>query len=209
VLVIAAVVAIGVVAFFVLTNKKTPAPPQPVAIGSAVPVVEPPPIVVDAAVPDAAVQKIETPPPPPPEKTTCKVEVSSVPPGAELSIDNNVVGTAPATLDLPCNARAEITAKKAKWGQAVRAVTPTADMKLAIKIAAPQFALKVTSTPSGATVTINGKASGITPTTVKVPFGGASITVAKDGYTPDTQKVAPKTNNTSLVVALKKKQKLR
>ena len=153
-----------------------------------------PPVAVDAGVAAPA---------------TCSVDVTSSPVGAELSIDKTVVGTAPATLQLPCGVATKIFAKKDKWGSATKAFTASATAtKLTIKIPAPLFQLKVTSIPSGATITIAGKVVGITPTTIKVPaFAGSTITLSKDSYAPDTQRVTAKQNNATHMVTLKHVQK--
>jgi PEGA domain len=136
---------------------------------------------------------------------TCNVDVTTSPSGAELSIDKTVVGTAPTTLQLPCGVATKILAKKDKWGSATKAFTASATAtKLTIKIPPPLFQLKVTSIPSGATITIAGKVVGITPTTIKVPaFAGSTITLTKDSYAPDTQKVTAKQNNATHMVTLK------
>jgi PEGA domain len=62
----------------------------------------------------------------------------------------------------------------------------------------------VTSIPAGATITIGGKVVGITPTSIKVTaFASTMITLTKDGYTPDTQKIALRQNNAAHHVVLK------
>jgi PEGA domain len=136
----------------------------------------------------------------------CNVEVSTTPTGAEISLDKTtVVGTSPATIPMPCGVETKIYVKKAKYGNAMKAFTATADAtKVAIKIAAPIFQLKVTSMPEGATITIAGKVVGITPTSIKVTaFTSTMITLTKDGYTPDTQKIAPRVNNAAHHVVMK------
>ena len=136
----------------------------------------------------------------------CNVEVSTTPTGAEISLDKTtVVGTSPATIQMPCGVETKIYIKKAKFGSTMKAFTATADAtKVAIKIAAPIFQLKVTSMPEGATITIAGKVVGITPTSIKVTaFASTMITLTKDGYTPDTQKIAPRQNNAAHQVVLK------
>ena len=141
---------------------------------------------------------------------TCTVEITSVPSAAEVALDNtrdHVLGTTPTTVELPCGAETKLYLRKAKYVSAVKAVTATAEnTKLrVIKLSRPSFALKVTSSPAGATITVGGKSLGVTPTTVKLPaFDAAAITVAKDGYTSDTQRVAIKTNNGAHHVVLKK-----
>ena len=81
---------------------------------------------------------------------------------------------------------------------------PIASVTALVKLGVTMFSLKVTSTPSGATITIAGKSAGVTPTTVKVPSGVSTITLSKPGYAPDTEKVTAKANGQSHHVTLKK-----
>ncbi|CAN5662329.1 hypothetical protein BH11MYX1_BH11MYX1_29710 [soil metagenome] len=152
---------------------------------------------------DAAVAVVETPP----AKTTCNVDITTVPAGADIMLDNvTVLGTAPATIPMPCGVAQKISVRKAKYGSATRTFTASVtETKLTIRIAAPMLQIKVTSVPAGATITVGGKVIGITPTTVRVLGGGAtSITLSKDGFAPDTQKIAPRQNNATHHVVLKR-----
>ena len=164
-------------------------------------------VVVDAGV--AAIQPtpVQTPTPTPTVATTCNVDVTTVPAGADIMLDNaTVLGTSPATIPMPCGVAQKVSVKKAKYGSAVKAFTASATAtKLTIRIPPPMFSLKVTSLPPGATITVGGKVVGITPTTVRVLAGGTtSITLSKDGYTADTQKIAPRQNNGTHHVILKR-----
>ncbi|MEO8845088.1 MAG: PEGA domain-containing protein [Kofleriaceae bacterium] len=137
----------------------------------------------------------------------CNVEVTTNPSGADISLDKTtVLGTSPATIQVPCGAETKIYVKKAKFGSAVRAFTATADAaKVAIRIAAPVFQVKVTSSPSGATITIAGKVVGITPTSIRVTaYASTTITLTKDNYVPDSQKIAPRQNSAAHHVVLKR-----
>jgi hypothetical protein len=145
-------------------------------------------------------------------ETTCNVAITSVPAGAEILLDNvTVLGTAPATIPMPCGVAQKVSVRKAKYGSATKAFTASSTAtQLTIKIPPPLLQIKVTSVPAGATITVGGKVVGITPTTVKVLAGGAtSITLSKDGFAPDTQKIAPRQNNATHHVALKRTIKTR
>jgi hypothetical protein len=200
--VIAAGLAVAAaVTVIMLTGGKHATPTQTQRSGSgssvvalAVPVdaavMAPPPALVDAG---------------PPAPQLCSVDVTSSPSGAEIAIDQTVLGTSPATIQLPCGVESKLIIRKAKYGSVQRSFTATAEAtKLAVKIAAPVFSLKVTSLPEGATITVGGKMVGITPTTIKVLASSPTmITLTKDGYSPDTQKIAPRQNNVTHYVALK------
>jgi hypothetical protein len=71
----------------------------------------------------------------------------------------------------------------------------------------PVFSLRVSSSPMGASITVNGKAMGATPTLIKLPgFEPATIVFAKDGFDPDTERVTPRQNNALVNAKLKKKK---
>jgi hypothetical protein len=153
---------------------------------------------------------VETPSPPvdaaPPAPQVCNVDITTSPTGAELSLeDKTVLGTSPATVPLPCGVETKIYAKKVRYGSTAKTFTASADnTKLALRIAAPMFQIKVTSVPTGATIMIGNRVVGITPTTVKVQaFGSTTITLSKDGYTSDIEKIAPRANNAAHHVILK------
>jgi hypothetical protein len=162
---------------------------------------------------DAAV--VEAPPiDAAPVAQTCAVDVTSVPTGADVTIESSAVGTTPVTLQLPCGVETKLTFKKGKLAAVTKAITPSADNHaLQARFATPMFSVKVTSMPPGATITVRGKVLGITPTTVKLPaFASTSITLSKDGFQADTETIAPRTNNATHFVTLKKAsrpQKLR
>ncbi|HUS27803.1 MAG TPA: PEGA domain-containing protein [Kofleriaceae bacterium] len=145
--------------------------------------------------------------PPPPHDGPCKVDVSSVPTGADIYLAKAKVGTTPFSLELPCGTAATLTLKKARFLATDRTFTPSAVKanKITIKLGKTMFSLKVTSNPSGATITIGGKSAGVTPTTVKVAaFESSAITLSKPGFATDTQRVTPKQNGQAHHVVLKK-----
>jgi len=142
-----------------------------------------------------------------PEPGTCSVDVSSVPTGAEIVIDQtNVIGTTPQKVTLPCGAQVELLIRKARLLPMTRTVTPTPEgAKLKVALAKPTFLVKVSSTPAGATITMNGKSLGVTPTTIKIPaFDASALTITKDGYATETETVTPKANGSAVHTALKK-----
>jgi hypothetical protein len=81
---------------------------------------------------------------------------------------------------------------------------------LKVSLAKLTFSVKVSTQPAGATITINGKSAGVTPTAIKLPaFETSTLQLTKDGYTAETEKVTPKQNNQTVHVNLKKKPKNR
>jgi hypothetical protein len=135
------------------------------------------------------------------------VEVTSNPPGAEVVLDTTVLGVTPAQLPLPCDAPVKLLVRKATYVAQQRAVTPAHDGsdKLKIALVHVSYSVKVSSSPPGATITMNGKSLGTTPATIKLPaFEAATLMVAKDGFSTETEHVTPKTNNTTVHSILKK-----
>jgi hypothetical protein len=145
--------------------------------------------------------------PAPQAALTCFANVTSQPSGAEIVIDDtNVLGTTPQKIELPCGGPTELVIRKARMVAATRTVTPTPDgVTVRVALAKLTFLVKVSSTPAGATVTVNGKQLGVTPTTVKVPaFEPSILAIAKDGYAPETEKVTPKTSGVAVHTVLQR-----
>jgi hypothetical protein len=99
----------------------------------------------------------------------------------------------------------EIAIRKARLVTATRKITPTTQgAKLKVALAKPTFLVKVSSTPPGATITLNGRSLGVTPTTVKVPaFESSALMIVKDGYATDTELVAPRANGITVHAELR------
>ena len=174
------------------------APPSDAAKAMVAPPSDAAKVVVAPPV-DAAVAS-ETP-------TDCKVAVSSVPGGAEIVIGKDVVGATPASLTLPCGLEAKLVVRKARFVSQTRLVTPKATGGKPVKVILTKvtFSVKVSSTPSGASITVGTKAMGFTPNMVKLPaFELSTLKLAKDGFAPDIQKITPKQNNQTVHSTLKK-----
>gem|GEM_PF-2301730 len=191
--------------------RPAPAPPAPVV---------PPHVPAGAAIPASPAEVPADPPAnpaaePAPATTTpvtvapgtCYADVSSQPPGAEIVLGaGHVVGTTPQKITLPCGDKVELTIRKGRLVPASRSVTPTAEgAPVRVALGKQMVQVKVSSLPMGATITLNGKSLGVTPTTIRLPaLETSSLTLAKDGYATDTQKVTPKANGVSLHATLRK-----
>ena len=148
----------------------------------------------------------------PADAAACFADVSSVPTGAEIVIDQTtVIGTTPQTVALPCGAEVELVVRKARLLPVSRTVTPTpAGVKVRVALAKQSFLVKVSSKPEGATIMLNGKPLGVTPTTVKVPaFESSTLIIAKAGYETEAEKIAPKASDTSVRVQLRRLDRTR
>ena len=102
---------------------------------------------------------------------------------------------------------AKLVIRKARYAPISRMVTPKADTGKPVRVVLQRvtFAIKVSSTPAGATIRLGRKMLGVTPTTIKLPgFETTTIRIAKEGYTAETEKVTPKQNNQAIQITLKK-----
>lgn len=205
---------IGIVLLVVLAKKPDDAGTGSNPVGSNPPKVDPPvgsggavALAVDAAVEvappaDAAVEVVQAP------VVECSVDVTSAPAGAEILRDKTeLLGTTPAKLALPCDVEVKLTLRKARYASSTRQVVPKQrGTKVRVALAKHTFSVKVSSLPPGATVMVNGKSLGVTPTNVKLPaFEMSTLILTKDGYLPETQKITPKQNHMAVQAQLKKK----
>src|SRR6185436_15277861 len=132
---------------------------------------------------------------------------ASAPAGAEVVDDKGeVIATTPAKLTFPCDAELKLTFRKARFLPVERAYTPTAEGKpLKVALARPSIALRVSSSPPGATVTTDGRPQGVTPTILRVPLNEpVTLSLSKEGYATETQRITPKQNNQAVQVTLKR-----
>jgi hypothetical protein len=166
-------------------------------------------IVTPATPVDATVEEAQ-PPDAAPEiasATECTVDLASAPTGAEVVLDKAVLGTTPMTATLPCGVESRLTFKKSRFVTATRGVTPKSEGQKPLRVALARvtFTVKVSSSPAGATILRGKRSLGITPAAVKLPaFETSTLTIKKDGYQTDTQRITPKTNNLSISSSLKR-----
>jgi hypothetical protein len=140
--------------------------------------------------------------------TRCSVDLTSVPTGAQIVLDDNTIaGSTPATVEVPCGAETKLTLKKLRYLNTVKTVTANEEnTKLdPVKLGRAQLSVKVTSTPPGAAITVGGRSMGVTPTMIKLPaFETSHITLTKDGYATESEPFVPKVNGAPLHVTLKR-----
>ena len=134
----------------------------------------------------------------------CRVTVTSSPAGSMVEVDDQPLGPSPITVAGPC-ARRKIDVKHPRYALGTRWVTLSAGKpeSIDIALARPTHSVTVTSTPSGATVSIAGRRAGTTPTAVKVMgFTGVTLTVEKSGFKTVNQKLYSKVDGDKLTVKL-------
>lgn len=124
-----------------------------------------------------------------PASVPATLKVSSVPDGAEVRVDQEVVGHTPFEGTIspgPHTVEWRLEGFEAGKQQKVRAangqtVTAHAQLK-AIKVAPAMTELTLTSVPAGARVKVDGKPRGVTPANLRVPPGPHSLELALAGF---------------------------
>ena len=127
--------------------------------------------------------------------------------GVEVLRDKEVLGITPTKVMLVCDVETKLSFRKARFVTTTRVITPKPDVvkPLKINLAKVTFTVKVSSSPTGATILLGSRSLGVTPATVKLPaFETSTLKFQKEGYAPDTQKITPKQNNLSVGATLKK-----
>jgi hypothetical protein len=163
--------------------------------GSTAPPPAPPP---SANVAPAAVAP-EAPVPEAP--ATCKVSFTSSPETVDVVLGGEVLGTTPFEHEGSCDAYA-VTFQREKYQSQTLEVAAGAS-SLEVRLERPQFKVKVTSRPSGATVKVGGESVGKTPVTIKLPgFETTSLELVRGGVTT-TQRVYPGKSGHKVDVKLK------
>ena len=84
-------------------------------------------------------------------------------------------------------------------------MTPAAGKpeSLEVSLVRPTHALTVVTTPPGATISIEGRRAGTSPTVVKIMgFHGVKVTIEKPGYKTVTQRVYSKKAQDRLSIRL-------
>ena len=205
-------VLIGIVLLVILGRGKATQPTVAPAVKAPVAAPTPPgktpsPSAAEVAPPIDAGAAI-APSPTAVAEATCVLDVVTAPPGAEVFLEGNqIVGPSPTKVTLPCGVAAKISARKKLFQTATRVIKPAHDAKKPVKLVLSRitFAVKVSSVPAGATITHGAKVLGVTPTNVRLnAFEPATLTIKKDGYAPETQKITPKQNNQTVHATLKR-----
>jgi len=141
----------------------------------------------------------------PPAAGDCFADVSSAPTGAEIVLgENNVIGTTPKDVVLPCGKPVDLLIRKNRHVPVLKTITPTPEgAKLRVTLAKQTFQVRVSSTPPGATITLAGRSLGVTPALVNVPaFELSVLALTKEGYAIATEKVVANSSGLSFHTTL-------
>lgn len=183
------------------------APPSDPAVGSAATVAKAPETAQPSPEADPAPETPSDPNAPPVVGNgPCRVTVTSSPAGSIVTLDDQAYGPSPITIDGPC-AKRRVDIKHPRYALGTKWVTLEAGKPSTVDVALarPTHTVTVTSTPSGATVSIAGRPAGTTPTAVKVMgFTGVTLTFEKRGFKTATEKLYSKVDNDRVSVKLVK-----
>jgi hypothetical protein len=143
----------------------------------------------------------------PPVEGDCTAKVSSSPSGADVFIGGKPRGKTPVTLSLPCSSQ-QLSIKMNRYETYNKRLRMSSrkPTKVSARLKRPMFTVKVSSVPSGATISVGGKKAGKTPSQVKVPgYDSTTITLFKDGYVTASERVTAKQNGTAIKMTLRRR----
>lgn len=118
--------------------------------------------------------------------------VRTTPEGADIQVEGADRGKTPLLLtDLPIGKYRLSAAANGFVSKSVEVTVETRTPQLVkIDLASDSATLRVNSTPTGATVVVNGLTKGVTPCSVeRILAGESTVSVTLEGYTPFVQKV--------------------
>jgi hypothetical protein len=136
----------------------------------------------------------------------CTLVVEATPAGSIVHLDDVPVGPSPITLATSCT-RHKIELKHPRYQNATKFVVlkEGAPQSLVTSLHRPTHALTVTSQPQGATVYIDGRRAGTTPTALNVMgFSTIRLEIKKSGYAPVSQSLYSKVPQDKVDVKLTK-----
>lgn len=138
-------------------------------------------------------------PPPWPGPAEPVLTITSTPPDQDVVVDGMVAGKSPLTLPVPAGDHLVEVGPKAQKVACARGVPCPVTVDIP-----PMPQLKVTSTPDGATVKVDGQPRGTTPWSGGLPAGKHALVVELDGHGPVQKTVTlPPTGELLEAVTLK------
>jgi hypothetical protein len=135
----------------------------------------------------------------------CLLQVASVPEGSEVVIAGSVRGVTPAKIKLPCG-QTTFTLRRPRYQSITKTLRVEKKTSFTGKLERPVFPLKISSSPTGATVTIDGKKVGKTPITASVAGHRALvISISKTGFETASQTITVRQSGSTVRLDLAKK----
>jgi hypothetical protein len=133
-------------------------------------------------------------------QATGSISVYSTPSGASVYLDGSYKGTTPKTITGVSAGAHTIKLVKSGYNDEVRnllSVKAGKTFSIYVDLLQASGSIFVYSTPSGASVYLDGSPKGMTPKTLRgVPAGSHTIKLSKSGYRDDTRKISVKAGET-------------
>lgn len=128
------------------------------------------------------------------EPANARLQVRSIPSGANVTVNGNYRGQSPITLALSPDTDYDIGLSKAGYGSAVRQVrlAAAASQELLVDMTARTGTVTVSAQPADATILVNGQARAEGSATLELPAAPHRIEVRKDGYQTFSRDVTPR-----------------
>lgn len=125
--------------------------------------------------------------------------ITSSPDGAQVQLDNAVMGITPQSIDSISPGVHNVTVSKAGYAPETRSVTVAARNRanLLVRLTPVRGSLTITGSPSGATIYMDGRNTGrVTPAELILDPGQHSLTVRKSGYLDNATEFTIRTGDT-------------
>jgi len=140
------------------------------------------------------------------QPTTGSINVKSTPPGATIVLDGINKGTTPATLTGVSTGSHSLVLKKNGYADYTTSVSVTAGQTASVSatlvVQSTTGSINVMSTPTGATIVLDGISKGTTPATLSgISAGSHSLVLKKNGYADYTTSVSVTAGQTASVSA--------
>lgn len=138
----------------------------------------------------------------------CTIAVHSKPEGATVHAAERELGKTPLDTSLPCGETVlRIERPYYEPWTKTTTLTPGRVHEVSVTLGRPKAELEVISEPAGATVMVNGKKVGVTPTRIEVTaYVRATVSVRKPGFQSFRKRFYPKPPKTTIEAMLRKRR---
>ncbi len=163
------------------------------------------PAAIAASTPEPAVSRARSREPAPSSAQSCYLNAMTGPAGATVLVDGRVSGRTPLRTKVACG-RHSVRFEMEGYQAATRTINARRGdtEKVTADLSRPRTVLRVESSPSGATVLVNGSSVGFTPLTTTIPgFVSTTVTLSKPGYKSFSKQLSPTSTSAKVAATLK------